>query len=41
MEKIMIPESWIYASWLVKVILYLGIAFVVGGTFSTSYLDVM
>ena len=34
MEKIMIPESWIYASWLVKVILYLGIAFVVGGTFS-------
>ncbi|WP_151730694.1 copper resistance D family protein [Acinetobacter junii] len=30
----MIPESWIYASWLVKVILYLGIACVVGGTFS-------
>jgi len=30
----MIPETWIYATWLVKVILYLGIAFTVGGAFS-------
>lgn len=29
----MIPETWIYATWLVKVILYLGIAFVIGGAF--------
>ncbi|AJB68241.1 MULTISPECIES: copper resistance D family protein [Acinetobacter] len=28
------PETWIYATWLIKVILYLGIAFVVGGAFS-------
>lgn len=33
MEKIMIPETWIYATWLVKVILYLGIAFIIGGAF--------
>lgn len=32
-EKNMNPETWIYATWLVKVILYLGIAFVVGGAF--------
>jgi len=30
----MIPEAWMYATWLIKVILYLGIAFVVGGAFS-------
>jgi putative copper resistance protein D len=41
MEKNMIPETWIYATWLVKVVLYLGIAFVVGGAFCYSYLDVM
>jgi putative copper resistance protein D len=29
----MIPETWIYATWLVKVILYLGIAFIIGGAF--------
>lgn len=29
----MIPKTWIYATWLVKVILYLGIAFVIGGAF--------
>ncbi|MFX5973942.1 CopD family protein [Acinetobacter baumannii] len=28
------PETWIYATWLIKVVLYLGIAFVVGGAFS-------
>ena len=30
----MIPEAWMYATWLIKVVLYLGIAFVVGGAFS-------
>lgn len=29
----MVPETWIYATWLVKVFLYLGVAFVIGGTF--------
>ncbi len=29
----MIPETWLYVEWLVKVILYLGITFIVGGTF--------
>ena len=33
MEKNMLPETWIYATWLAKVVLYLGIAFVVGGAF--------
>ncbi|MDW5428764.1 copper resistance protein CopD, partial [Acinetobacter baumannii] len=28
------PETWIYATWLIKVVLYLGIAFIVGGAFS-------
>lgn len=32
-KKDMVPESWIYATWLVKVFLYLGIAFVIGGAF--------
>ena len=32
-DKNMIPETWIYATWLVKVVLYLGIAFVIGGAF--------
>ena len=30
----MIPEAWMYATWLIKVVLYLGIAFIVGGAFS-------
>ena len=29
----MVPETWIYATWLVKVFLYLGVAFVIGGAF--------
>lgn len=29
----MVPETWIYATWLVKVFLYLGTAFVIGGAF--------
>ncbi|HAV6107842.1 TPA: copper resistance protein CopD, partial [Acinetobacter baumannii] len=29
----MVPETWIYATWLIKVILYLGIASVIGGAF--------
>ena len=29
----MLPETWIYATWLAKIVLYLGIAFVVGGAF--------
>lgn len=33
-EKNMVPETWIYATWLVKVFLYLGVAFVIGGAFS-------
>ncbi|ERH70424.1 copper resistance protein CopD [Acinetobacter baumannii EGD-HP18] len=33
-RKNMNPETWIYATWLIKVVLYLGIAFVVGGAFS-------
>ncbi|CAI3124666.1 hypothetical protein MWMV2_MWMV2_01255 [Acinetobacter oleivorans] len=28
------PETWLYITWLVKVVLYLGIAFTVGGAFS-------
>ena len=30
----MVAETWVYLSWLVKVILYLGVAFVTGGLFS-------
>ncbi|MDK4793694.1 MULTISPECIES: copper resistance D family protein [Acinetobacter] len=29
----MISETWIYATWLIKVFLYLGVSFVIGGTF--------
>ena len=29
----MVPETWIYATWLLKVFLYLGVAFVIGGAF--------
>ncbi|MBJ9938095.1 copper resistance D family protein [Acinetobacter pittii] len=29
----MVPETWIYATWLVKAFLYLGTAFVIGGGF--------
>lgn len=29
----MAPETWIYATWLVKAFLYLGTAFVIGGAF--------
>ena len=29
----MVAETWIYATWLVKVFLYLGVAFVIGGSF--------
>lgn len=29
----MFPETWIYATWFVKVFLYLGSAFVIGGAF--------
>lgn len=32
-KKIMISEYWIWATWLTKVILYLSVAFVVGGAF--------
>ncbi len=31
--KIMISEYWMWATWLTKVILYLSVAFVVGGAF--------
>ncbi|MFX9085574.1 copper resistance protein CopD, partial [Acinetobacter baumannii] len=30
----MIPEAWMYATWLIKVVLYLGISFIVCGSFS-------
>lgn len=35
----MVPETWIYATWLIKVILYLGIASVIGGAFCYFLLD--
>lgn len=37
--KIMISEYWMWATWLTKVILYLSVAFVVGGAFCYFYLD--